>query len=64
MMKTPRGRFSVAMIDGAIYAVGGSNGQIEQTTVDRFDLAQQKWTTVSKTCKAKVSQGLYAVTPL
>ena len=39
-----RGRFDVASAgDDALYAVAGSNGQVEENSVEKFDFATNKW---------------------
>lgn len=56
-MSVPRGRFSTEIVQDVIYAVGGSNGQIEQKTVECYSYETNKWSTISEVAKAKVSQG-------
>jgi len=34
-LNTPRNRVGVAVVDGAIYAVGGSQGSVHHNTVER-----------------------------
>ena len=41
-MLEKRGRFDVAVARGAIYAVAGSNGQMETPTAEKFD--GERWT--------------------
>ena len=53
----PRGRFSTENVNGVIYAVGGSNGHVEQKPVECYDSENSKWFTVSQVETAKVSQG-------
>ena len=39
-----RGRFDVASAgDDVLYAVAGSNGQVEENSVEKFDFATNKW---------------------
>jgi len=47
-MLAKRGRFDVAAVgDSCLYAVAGSNGQIEENSVEKFDSAAGKWRPVA-----------------
>ena len=45
-MNEKRGRFSVAILDGELYAVGGSTGSHDLNSVERYNIAQDSWTRV------------------
>lgn len=49
-MTTRRLGVAVAVLGGALYAVGGSDGQAPLNTVERYDPRANKWTQV--TCGA------------
>jgi actin-binding protein IPP len=52
-MLTPRSELGLALIDGYIYACGGSNGDVRLNTIERFSLADSKWTSVCIRMKNK-----------
>ena len=58
-MSVHRGRFNIESVNGIVYAVGGSNGQVEQRSVECYSPDNNKWTTVCKVEKAKTSQGIH-----
>ncbi|CAG2191208.1 IVNS1ABP [Mytilus edulis] len=66
-MTVPRCGFGLKVVNNKlfacdeIYAVGGSNGQIEQKTVECYNYETNKWSTISEVAKAKVSQALVCV---
>lgn len=45
-MLTPRSELGLALIDGYLYAVGGTNGEIRLNTIERYSIADNKWTLV------------------
>ena len=45
-MLTPRSELGLALIDGHLYACGGSNGDIRLNTIERYSIADNKWTLV------------------
>lgn len=56
-MKGARGRFNIAVVGGAVYAVGGSNGLNELFTVEKFDPVQNKWMRVAGLPVARSNAG-------
>ena len=42
-MTSLRGRFDVAIMDGFLYAAGGSNGQNETSSAEKYDIKGDKW---------------------
>lgn len=46
-MLTPRSELGLALIDGYLYACGGTNGEIRLNTIERYSIADNKWTLVS-----------------
>lgn len=57
-MPTPRGRFSVEIREGEIYALGGSDGQHAQDNIIKLSLDDNKWKSVGRgRNSALVSQG-------
>lgn len=46
-MPTPRGSYGAAYIDGRILAVGGEEPTRVLATVEMYDIANEKWTTVA-----------------
>lgn len=51
-MNVPRGRFMSTLLDGQIYACGGSDGRRDLDTVERFD--GQNWQPVARMPQPKV----------
>jgi hypothetical protein len=45
-MLTPRSELGLALIDGYIYACGGSNGDVRLNSIERYSIADNKWTSV------------------
>lgn len=45
-MSMPRSELGLALIDGFIYAVGGWNGETRLNTIERYSIAENKWTKV------------------
>lgn len=56
-MKEPRGRFDVAVVKGKVYAVGGSNGTTELSTVEMYDPETGKWSRISSLPLARCNTG-------
>lgn len=48
-MSTARSELGLALIDGFIYAVGGWNGETRLNTIERYSIAENKWTKVKTT---------------
>ena len=46
-MLTPRSELGLALIDGYIYACGGSNGEARLNSIERYSITDNKWTLVS-----------------
>ncbi|KAJ3613749.1 hypothetical protein NHX12_019995, partial [Muraenolepis orangiensis] len=46
-LNAPRNRVGVATVDGAIYAVGGSQGSAHHNTVERWDPETNRWSWAS-----------------
>ncbi|CAF1499619.1 unnamed protein product [Rotaria magnacalcarata] len=46
-MLTPRSELGLALIDGYIYACGGTNGEVRLNTIERYSIADNKWTLVA-----------------
>lgn len=57
-MKESRGRFQVAVLDGKIYAIGGSNGTTELDTVEMLDIPVGKWVDLPKLPLARSNPGV------
>ncbi|KAM4810078.1 kelch-like ECH-associated protein 1A [Rhinophrynus dorsalis] len=59
-MNVARNRVGVAVIDGAIYAVGGSCGSEHHKSVERYDPESNEWTFVSSMTTARIGAGVAA----
>lgn len=46
-MLTARSELGLALIDGYLYACGGSNGEVRLNTIERYSITENKWATVS-----------------
>uniref|UniRef100_UPI00358FDFB5 kelch-like ECH-associated protein 1 n=1 Tax=Myxine glutinosa TaxID=7769 RepID=UPI00358FDFB5 len=56
-MGTARNRVAAAVIDGQIYAMGGSHGVLHHASVDRYNPELDAWTSVSPMSVARVGLG-------
>ena len=45
-MLTPRSELGLALIDGYLYACGGWNGEVRLNSIERYSIAENKWTNV------------------
>ena len=52
-MLTPRSELGLVLIDGYIYACGGSNGDVRLNTIERYSIAENKWTSVCIRTKSR-----------
>ncbi|XP_077499942.1 kelch like ECH associated protein 1 isoform X2 [Amblyomma americanum] len=57
-LQVPRNRVGVAVLDGLLYAVGGSHGATQHASVERYDPAEDKWTYVSPMTRARIGVGV------
>ncbi|XP_075061432.1 kelch-like ECH-associated protein 1A isoform X2 [Mixophyes fleayi] len=57
-MNVARNRVGVAVIDGAIYAVGGSCGSEHHKNVERYDPEVNQWTAVASMNVARIGAGI------
>ena len=57
IMRTPRGRFDVTQLNGAMYACGGSDGQKELDSAEVFDPAVGKWKWIDRLPSSRSSSG-------
>lgn len=45
-MLTARSELGLALIDGYIYACGGSNGEARLNSIERYSISENKWSFV------------------
>ena len=45
-LTVPRNRVGVGVVDGVVYAVGGSDGMMHLDTAETYDVEEDKWVTV------------------
>lgn len=57
-LQVPRNRVGVAVLDGLLYAVGGSCGSTQHYSVERYDPAEDKWTYVASMARARIGVGV------
>uniref|UniRef100_A0A8C7MY31 BACK domain-containing protein n=1 Tax=Oncorhynchus kisutch TaxID=8019 RepID=A0A8C7MY31_ONCKI len=57
-LNTPRNRVGVAVVDGSIYAVGGSQGSTHHRTEERYDPEANCWVFVSPVSVARLGAGV------
>ncbi|XP_040273579.1 kelch-like ECH-associated protein 1A isoform X2 [Bufo bufo] len=57
-MNVPRNRVGVAVVDGAIYAVGGSSGSEHHKSVERYDPEINQWTFITPMQVARIGAGI------
>ena len=60
-MKEERGRFDSAVLNGKIYAVAGSNGNIDLKSAECFDPKENKWIAIPSLSKARSHNGCAAL---
>lgn len=48
-MLTRRSELGLALIDGYIYACGGTHGEARLNTIERYSISENKWTLVCTT---------------
>ncbi|XP_039748921.1 kelch-like ECH-associated protein 1B [Pararge aegeria] len=63
-MATPRHRVGVAVMDGLLYAVGGSAGSEYHKTVECYDPEKDAWTYVAAMGRARLGVGVAVVNRL
>uniref|UniRef100_A0A8C5NG96 Kelch-like ECH-associated protein 1 n=1 Tax=Gouania willdenowi TaxID=441366 RepID=A0A8C5NG96_GOUWI len=59
-LNLPRNRVGVGVVDGCIYAVGGSQGFVHHNTVERWDPESNIWTFVRPMSVARLGAGVTA----
>ncbi|XP_069566697.1 kelch-like ECH-associated protein 1A isoform X1 [Brachyistius frenatus] len=59
-LNIPRNRVGVDVVDGCIYAVGGSQGSIHHNTVERWDPESNRWSFVCPMSVARLGAGVAA----
>ncbi|XP_061752147.1 kelch-like ECH-associated protein 1A isoform X2 [Nerophis ophidion] len=59
-LNIPRNRVGVAVVDGCIYAVGGSQGSTLHNTVERWDPESNRWSFVCPMSVARMGVGVAA----
>ncbi|XP_049275204.1 kelch-like ECH-associated protein 1 isoform X2 [Rhipicephalus sanguineus] len=57
-LQVPRNRVGVAVLDGLLYAVGGSCGTTQHYSVERYDPAEDKWSYVASMARARIGVGV------
>ncbi|XP_076040286.1 kelch like ECH associated protein 1 [Oratosquilla oratoria] len=63
-MKVPRNRLGAAMLDGLLYAIGGSNGSAFNNSVEKYDPEEDTWTLVQPMAQARMGVGVTVVNRL
>ncbi|XP_033224095.1 kelch-like ECH-associated protein 1 [Belonocnema kinseyi] len=63
-MSRTRNRVGVAVMDGLLYAVGGSTGRYYQNTVERYDTDEDAWHTVEPMHVKRLGHGVAVVNRL
>ena len=56
-MTVARGRFAATMLDGKLYACGGSNGQAELKSVECYDPSMDAWSQLPDMTSSRTSAG-------
>ena len=56
-MIKPRARFEFGVIDGKLYAAGGSSGQIELRKIEMYDPEKKQWTRMADMPTERPSSG-------
>ncbi|XP_037551411.1 kelch-like ECH-associated protein 1A [Nematolebias whitei] len=59
-LNIPRNRVGVGVVDGCIYAVGGSQGSVHHDTVEKWDPESNRWSFVCPMSVARLGAGVAA----
>ncbi|KAM4625831.1 kelch-like ECH-associated protein 1A [Polymixia lowei] len=59
-LNVPRNRVGVGVLDGSIYAIGGSQGSTHHSTVERWDPESNRWSFVCPMSVARLGAGVAA----
>ncbi|KAM6394838.1 kelch-like ECH-associated protein 1 [Rhynochetos jubatus] len=57
-MSVPRNRIGVGVIDGMIYAVGGSHGCVHHSSVERYEPERDEWELVAPMLTRRIGVGV------
>uniref|UniRef100_A0A8C9FHC0 Kelch like ECH associated protein 1 n=1 Tax=Pavo cristatus TaxID=9049 RepID=A0A8C9FHC0_PAVCR len=57
-MSVPRNRIGVGVIDGMIYAVGGSHGCVHHSSVERYEPERDEWQLVAPMLTRRIGVGV------
>ncbi|XP_077553231.1 kelch like ECH associated protein 1 [Haemaphysalis longicornis] len=57
-LQVPRNRVGVTVLDGLLYAVGGSHGVAQHSSVERYDPGEDRWTYVAPMARARIGVGV------
>jgi len=60
-MHTSRSAVDIAVVEGALYAVGGNDGCSSLNTVEKYDLVAGEWMAVSSMSMRRSSVGVCIV---
>ena len=60
-MRSKRSGVGVAVVGGALYAVGGDDGRSQLSSVERYDAAADKWTAVASMGSKRYGVGVVVV---
>ncbi|XP_016349766.1 kelch-like ECH-associated protein 1B [Sinocyclocheilus anshuiensis] len=63
-MSVPRNRIGVGVIDGMIYAVGGSHGCVHHNSVERYDPERDCWQLVAAMLTRRIGVGVAVINRL
>ncbi|XP_050399946.1 kelch-like ECH-associated protein 1 [Patella vulgata] len=63
-MNVPRNRVGIAVIDGMIYAVGGSQGQQHHCSAERYDADIDRWKNIASMSTKRIGVGCAVVNRL
>ena len=61
-LTVPRNRVGVGVVDGVVYAVGGSDGMMHLDTAETYDVEEDKWVTVPPMTTKRIGKKFFLLT--
>ena len=57
-LTVPRNRLGVGIVDGVVYAVGGSDGMMHLNSAETYDIEEDRWTQVPPMTTKRIGKWL------
>ena len=59
-LTVPRNRLGVGVVDGVVYAVGGSDGMMHLNSAETYDVEEDRWTQVAPMTTKRIGETFIA----